>query len=223
MLEVRRISKSYGKNLVLDQVSMSVSPGECVGVAGSNGAGKSTLLEILAGGISQTEGEIFLDGEPVQGSLLAQRIGYVPQENPLFEELTVKDNLELWYRGRKDAIAKDMEEGVLALFAIRDFYRKKVSRLSGGMKKRLSIACALADKPDILILDEPGAALDLAAKSAIIEYLTGFAKEGGSVVLASHEMPELAMCHRLYGMKNGHLEELEGEINSKYLQRWMFD
>lgn len=202
MLEIRQVCKSFGKLQVLKDINMTVQNGECVGVAGANGAGKSTLLEIIAGGIEPDAGEIYLDGKPETGAALAEKIGFVPQENPLFEELTVKDNLELWYQGKKDIIEKSMEEGVLSILGISSFYHKRVSRLSGGMKKRLSIACALAGEPEILVLDEPGAALDIEAKGAIIRYLKEFAGEGHSVVIASHEIPELTMCDRLYEIKN---------------------
>ena len=202
MLEIRQICKSFGRQQVLKDVNMTVQDGECVGIAGANGAGKSTLLEIIAGGIRPDAGEIYLNGEPVSGAALAAGIGFVPQENPLFEELSVKDNLELWYEGKKDVIERDMEEGTLSVLGISSFYNKRVSRLSGGMKKRLSIACALAGEPELLVLDEPGAALDIEAKSAIIRYLKEYAGEGHSVVIASHEIPELKMCDRLYGIKN---------------------
>lgn len=202
MLEIKQISKSFGRLQVLKDVNMTVQDGECVGLAGVNGAGKSTLLEIIAGGIEPDAGEIYLDGKLESGAALAGRIGFVPQENPLFEELTVKDNLELWYEGRKEAVERSMEEGVLSMLGIASFYHKRVSRLSGGMKKRLSIACALAGEPEILMLDEPGAALDIEAKTVIIQYLKEFAGEGHSVLIASHEIPELKMCDRLYRIEN---------------------
>lgn len=222
MLEVRGICKSYGRLQVLENINMAVKNGECVGIVGANGAGKSTLLEIIAGGRKPDAGEIYLNGEVKSGVGLAERIGFVPQENPLFEELTVKDNLELWYQGKKDLIDENMENGVLAVLGIGSFYRKRVSRLSGGMKKRLSIACALAGEPEILVLDEPGASLDLEAKKFIIRYLKEFSETGHSVVIASHEMPELKMCDRLYGMRNSHIEELSGETDSDYPEQWMF-
>ena len=221
MLDVRGVCKRYGKTTVLRQVSMTVHTGECVGIVGANGVGKSTLLEILAGGLAPDEGEIYMEGERVSGAKLAERTGFVPQENPLFEDLTVKDNLELWYRGRRREIERDMESGHLRTLGIPEFYKKKVSRLSGGMKKRLSIACALAERPKLLILDEPGAALDFVAKNAIIEYIRQYAQAGHSVLMVSHELPELAVCGRLYGMKDGRLEQLESEIDSEHLTDWM--
>lgn len=223
MLEVRGIQKSYRRNPVLTDVSLVVPDGECVGLVGANGVGKSTLLKILVGGLTADSGEIFLDGEPVGAEQLSEKAGYVPQENPLFEDLTVKDNLELWFQGDKKRIEKELKCGPLARFGIYDFYTKRVSRLSGGMKKRLSICCALASEPVLLVLDEPGAALDLLAKQVILDYIRDFTNEGKSVIITSHEIPELMICDRLYGMKNGITTQWEKEINSIYLQQWMED
>lgn len=221
MLEVRNISKKYRRAEVLKDISFSAKQGECIGIAGANGVGKSTLLKILAGGMKPDSGEILLSGESVTMEQLAKQVGYIPQENPLFEDLTVKDNLELWYGGDKKRIQNELESGVLKTLGIHEFYKKKVSKLSGGMKKRLSIACAIVEEPKILILDEPGVALDLLAKSAIIDYMCEYARSGHCVVITSHELPELRICHRVYGMKDGVLEELTGEITGETLQEWM--
>lgn len=221
MLELRGIMKSYHKNPVLTGVDMKLQEGECVGLVGANGVGKSTLLKILVGGMKADGGEILLDGRPVTQDRLSEVAGYVPQENPLFEDLTVKDNLELWYEGNRSRIENDLEDGILKQFEIDTFYKKRVSRLSGGMKKRLSICCALASEPSILVLDEPGAALDLAAKQLILKAIKEFTKQGKSVMITSHELPELMMCDRLYGLRHGVAAQLEKEIDSRYLQQWM--
>lgn len=221
MLEMRGILKSYHKNPVLRGVDVELREGECVGLVGANGVGKSTLLKILVGGLRADGGEILYDGSPLDLQELTERVGYVPQENPLFEELSVKDNLELWYRGDRGRIRQDLERGILNQFGIGTFYKKKVSKLSGGMKKRLSICCALAQNPDILVLDEPGAALDLSAKQLILRSIQEFTNQGKSVMITSHELPELMLCDRLYGIKNGVATQLEEEIDSRYLQQWM--
>lgn len=221
MLEIRGIKKSYRKNAVLAGVDAVLPDGECVGLVGANGVGKSTLMKILVGGLKADSGEILFNGSPMTPDELAEKVGYVPQENPLFEDLTVKDNLELWYQGDRERISRELEQGILEKFGIQNFYKKRVSRLSGGMKKRLSICCALASKPEILILDEPGAALDLTAKQQILQVIRDFTNGGKSVMITSHETPELALCDRLYGIKNGIAAQLEQEIDSLHLQQWM--
>jgi len=221
MLEMKAIRKAYRRNPVLTGVNMTLGDGECVGLIGANGVGKSTLLKIVVGGLKPDGGEILMDGTPVDADSLTEQIGYVPQENPLFEDLTVKDNLELWYKGNTNQIQRELSQGTLYRFGIPDFYKKRVSSLSGGMKKRLSICCALAQNPQVLVLDEPGAALDLSAKQLILEAIRDFTNQGKSVMITSHEMPELMICDRVYGMKNGVVSQLEKEIDSTYLQQWM--
>lgn len=221
MLEVRGIQKTFRRNRVLTDVSLVVPDGECVGLVGANGVGKSTLLKILVGGLACDGGGIFLNGEPVGPQQLSEKIGYVPQENPLFEDLTAKDNLELWFHGDKRRIRKELSGGLLERFGISEFYHKRVSQLSGGIKKRLSICCALASDPAIMVLDEPGASLDLQAKQIILDSIRDFTKKGKSVIITSHEIPELMICDRLYGIKKGIATQWEEEINSLALQRWM--
>ncbi len=221
MMELQGIKKSYRKNPVLKGIDMVLREGECVGIVGMNGAGKSTLLKIVVGAWKADAGCIRVDGDLMSPAQLGERTGYIPQENPLFEELTVKDNLELWYKGDRKRLERDRKEGILYRFGISELYKKTVRKLSGGMKKRLSICCVLASEPDILVMDEPGAALDMSAKKMILDTMEEFTKLGKSVMIASHEVSELLVCDRIYGMKNGILTELTEEINSDYLQRWI--
>ena len=99
MIEVDRISKAYGRRQVLSQISFHIEAGQCVGIAGANGCGKSTLLAILAGAMKPDGGKILYQGKPVDNGRYRRETGYVPQGNPLLEELTVQDNLKLWYKG----------------------------------------------------------------------------------------------------------------------------
>ena len=221
MMEMKGIKKSYQRNPVLAGVDMVLREGECVGLVGANGVGKSTLLKILVGGLEADAGEIYLDGSLADHALLAERVGYVPQENPLFDDLTVKDHLELWYKGDRDRIQTELQQGILARFGIKDFYRKMIKKLSGGMKKRLSICCALASDPDILVMDEPGAALDLSGKKMILDTIKEFTNSGKIVMITSHEIPELVICDRVYGMKNGTVTQRKEKINSSCLQQWI--
>ena len=211
MLEVSEIYKKYRKKQVLAGVSFQAKPGDCIGIAGGNGCGKTTLLAILAGARRADRGSLKVDGQEILGrrTLQTAKIAYVPQENPFMEELSVKDNLSLWYRGNRRAMKRDLEEGPAAMLGIPDFLHVPVGKLSGGMKKRLSIASALAGQEKILIMDEPGAALDLVCKEAIRDYLKEYLKAGGIVILSSHEMDELAVCTKLLVLKDGKVRETE--------------
>ncbi len=149
----------------------------------------------------------------MRGSLevIRKMTGYVPQENPLIPELTVYDNLRLWYPDRK-LLQQELEQGFLSLLGVGEFSEKQVSRLSGGMKKRVSIGIAMAGMPPVLLLDEPSAALDLVCKEDIRKYLQVYLERKGTVVITTHEESELDLCSKLYVMKDGRLKETDREL-----------
>ena len=205
MLCARGICMSYGRQKILENVDIDLSPGECVGIVGANGCGKTTLLSILAGSRKGKKGSILVDGKPF---FKDHPVAYVPQENPLVEELSVRDNLLLWYRGDRKKMEKDLVDGPAAILGIPPMLKKTAGQLSGGMKKRLSIACSLALGSRYLIMDEPGAALDLECKEMIRRYLKDYVRKGGAVLLTSHEMEELAVCSKLYVLSQRNLKEV---------------
>lgn len=210
ILEVSNIRKKYGRRTILANISFNVEQGDCVAIVGANGCGKSTLLGILSGAHKPDEGRITCFGKDLtrESKFFSQKIGYVPQENPLMDKLSVYDNLRFWYCDSKKDLKKDLESGIPAMFGL-DFYRDySVDKLSGGMKKRLSIACALAKDPPVLILDEPGASLDIICKEDIKNYLKSYLSSGGTVIITSHEDAELSICNRMFLLQNGVLAEL---------------
>jgi ABC-2 type transport system ATP-binding protein len=208
-IEVKNIQKNYGKQQVLKEVSFSAVSGECIGILGDNGCGKSTLLSILAGVQKAKDGAFLADGNNLfqNRKMQTRLVGYVPQGVPLMEELTAWDNLLLWYD--KKSLQKELEQGVLKMLGIGDFLKKKVSEMSGGMKKRLSIGCSVAGHPGILLLDEPMAALDLSCKKNIFDYIIGFKKAGGIVLLVTHDVLEFSLCDRCFEMKDGRLVDFD--------------
>ena len=131
----------------------------------------------------------------------AKLIGYVPQGTPLIEELSAYDNLLLWYKGTE--LKKQLDSGFLKTLGIHSFLKVPVSKMSGGMKKRLSIGCAIAQRPPVLLLDEPMSALDLTCKQNICEYIKDHKKAGGIVFLATHDVLELQLCDEWYIIKDG--------------------
>lgn len=204
-IEVKGIRKAYGKKQVLADISFAAKSGRCVGILGGNGSGKSTLFSILAGVRRADGGSFFYGGADIlryQGRIPAV-LGYVPQADPLMEELSAWDNLRMWHD--KKTLLRELREGSLALLGIDEFLKTPVRNLSGGMKKRLSIACAVATRPGILVLDEPSAALDLVCKEMLIRYLTTYKKAGGIVVLSTHDVQDLTVCDECYILKEGRL------------------
>ena len=213
MLSIQSISKSYKKQQVLQNVSFDAAPGECIGLLGPNGCGKSTLLHILSGTDTPDSGTILFDGKDLlkNPSLQSTKIGYVAQNNPLFPDMTAMDHLKLWYSATEYSIEDDLKDGFLSILKIEPFLHKKAKALSGGMQKRLSIACALASRPTLLLLDEPDAALDLVCKEDIREYIRLYCAQGNTVLLATHEEADFDLCSKLILLKDGFLSILKIE------------
>lgn len=205
MTEIKSVKKNYRKNTVLRDITLTVQEGSCVGILGGNGSGKSTLLSILAGVQRADSGSFLWEGTDLftDEKKRSRILGYVPQGNPLIEELTAWDNLRLWYD--KPELRRELEDGVLAMLGIPNFLKVPVRKMSGGMKKRLSIGCAVANRPKLLLLDEPSAALDLICKERIGNYLKDFKAQGGSVLLATHDVQEMDLCDALFILKDGML------------------
>ncbi len=203
-ISIKNIIKSFGKKEVLNGISFSTTDGKIIGILGENGSGKSTLFGVLTG-LYKGNGEFFADGVDLikNASVRRSLVGFVPQEPPLMDELSAYDNLRLWYS--KTQISEGLKSGNLNMLGVGDFLKKRVSKLSGGMKKRLAIACSIANDPKILLLDEPCSALDLVCKESIYNYLKEFTACGGTVILATHDIYELALCNDVYILKNGRL------------------
>ena len=179
-----------GTSRAIDGVDLHVKPGSFVAILGHNGSGKSTLLSCIAKKYAGTPDV---------------RIGYVPQENPLYDELKPVDNLRMWTNKRKSEILQALQAPPLAQLGIQTFLDTPVKNMSGGMKKRLSLACALLDAPQILLMDEPFAALDLPAKQDAMQFMRYYLSLGNSIVIASHEEAVFQFCHTVYLLKNGTL------------------
>ena len=227
MITVADITSAYGRKKILRGVSFTADRGECVGIVGANGCGKSTLLSILAGTLKPRSGQVFYYGRTAWSDagmgrmrgdreVIRRMTGYVPQEDPLIPELSVYDNLRLWYPDKKQ-LGQELEQGFLSLLGIGAFRSKQVSKLSGGMKKRATIGIAMAGMPPVLLMDEPSAALDLLCKEDIRRYLQAYLERKGTVVITTHEESELALCSKLYIMKDGQLHETDSRLRGESL------
>ena len=202
-IEIQHLHKRFRAKQVLRDIQLTVRPGTCVGILGANGCGKSTMLSILAGVQNADGGQFLWDGRDLlrDHKARAQLVGYVPQGTPLIEELSARDNLLLWY-DRKSMQAQ-LSDGVLKLLGIGEFLKVPVHQMSGGMKKRLSIGCAMAKQPPMLLLDEPTAALDLACKQSIAAWLRQYKADGGTLLLTTHDVMELNLCDEWYIIRDG--------------------
>ena len=192
IVTIENVSLKY-KKTVLTDVTISAGRGEVIGLLGLNGSGKSTLLSAIAGLRRTSKGTIKVGG----------KAGFVTQENALIDELTAMDNLKMWTPLSKAEILKELTETELSILKVNEFIDLKVKRMSGGMKKRLAIASVLLSKPDVLLMDEPLAALDIPAKNDIINFIDSFRAKGGTVFIASHSEEMFKHCSKIYLLKNG--------------------
>ncbi|NCB93208.1 MAG: ABC transporter ATP-binding protein [Clostridia bacterium] len=217
-MQIRQIHKKFRKKNVLEDISFTAKPGNCIGILGENGCGKSTLMSILSGVQKADGGSFTWDGHDLlkEKELRSRLVGYVPQGTPLMQELTALDNLKLWYECAGRDLDADLKRGVPLMLGVTEFLKVPVNKMSGGMKKRLSISCAVAHQPRILLLDEPSAALDLICKEKISNYFMDFKRRGGILLLATHDVQELPLCDSWYIMKNGKLVpyEYDGNIHT---------
>jgi ABC-2 type transport system ATP-binding protein len=194
LLEARALRKSYGARAAVVDVSLSVSAGEVLGLLGPNGAGKSTTVGMISGLTVPDGGTITLGATTLAGDEFAfkRRIGLVPQDLALFEDLPALANIELFgalYDLPKATLKRRAAE-VLEMVGLADRARDKPATFSGGMKRRLNIACALVHDPEVLLLDEPTAGVDPQSRNAIFDNLEALKRAGKALVYTTHYMEE---------------------------------
>ncbi len=215
-LEAARLAKTYGTRRVVDDVHLSVSAGEVVGLLGPNGAGKTTTFYMVVGLVRADEGEIHIDGEPVHGLPIHRRsrmgLSYLPQEASIFRKLTVEENiravleLQLDAGGRpfKPAQIGEMLEALLADLGVERLRHSPAPALSGGERRRVEIARALATQPRFILLDEPFAGVDPIAVIEIQRIINFLKDRGIGVLITDHNVREtLLICDRAYIISEG--------------------
>ena len=202
-IEVKNISKSYGSQLALDNISFSINKGEIVGFLGPNGAGKSTLMKILTTYISADEGSATVHGNDVvsQQKAVQQSVGYLPEHNPLYLDLYVREYLA--FNADVYKVAKSRIEEVITLTGLTPESHKKIGQLSKGYRQRVGIATALLHNPDVLILDEPTTGLDPNQLVEIRDLIRNIGADK-TVFLSTHIMQEVeAICDRVIIINEG--------------------
>ena len=195
MLTIKNLRKSFGTIVAVDDVSFSVERGQLVGLLGPNGAGKTTTVSMIAGLVTPERGEVLIAGHRLSGDTdpAKRRIGLVPQDLALYDELSARDNLRffgalysLTGRALDDAIAAAVD-----LVGLGDRVRDRVKTFSGGMKRRLNLAAGLLHDPDILLLDEPTVGVDPQSRNAIFDNLETLRGRGKALIYTTHYMEEV--------------------------------
>ncbi len=209
MLCASNLSKRYGDRIAVAGVSLNIAPGEIVGLLGPNGAGKTTTVAMICGLTRPDDGQVSVGGDDLNGDRpgrAKQRIGLVPQELALVDEISARANLELFgalYRVPR-ALLPERVDAALALVGLGERADERAGTFSGGMKRRLNIACALVHDPDVLLFDEPTVGVDAQSRNAIFDNLETLRARGKALLYTTHYMEEAErLCDRVVIVDHG--------------------
>lgn len=219
ILEVKDVSKKYGKKQVLSNVSFDIEEGDMFGLIGPNGAGKSTLINIITGILDPLSGEVLIGGHSIKKRPIEAKklMGLVPQELALSEDISAIDNLNFFASlyGLSGKMLKEAVNEALEVVGLTEKKKEKVKKFSGGMKRRLNLAAAIMHKPRLLILDEPTVGIDPQSRNNIFEYLRKINSQDKTTILyTSHYMEEVEeLCKNIFVIDEGR-EIAYGSLNS---------
>ncbi len=207
MIHVQHIHKSFGTVNSLRDVSFDVRPGELFGLIGADGAGKTTLLRILATLLVPQSGEATVAGLDVVRDFrkLRQLIGYMPGRFSLYQDLTIEENLEFFAAVFGTSIRENYDLIAPIYSQIEPFKKRRAGALSGGMKQKLALCCALIHKPEVLLLDEPGTGVDPVSRKEFWDMLRSLHGSGMTILVSTPNMDEAVLCDRIALMQHGNL------------------
>ncbi|MBI4310249.1 MAG: ABC transporter ATP-binding protein [Chloroflexi bacterium] len=203
-LQAKGLVKRFGSITAVDGLDLQVEPGVTYGLLGPNASGKTTLIRLLMGILPPTQGEATLLGKRVPDRALRTRVGYMPQAIALYEDLSVQENVTFYARLMGAYTAEGVAE-VIGLVDLADRAKSIVAALSGGMKRRASLACALVHRPEVLFLDEPTVGVDPHLRVQFWEHFQRLNAQGVTIVVSTHIMDEAERCTRLGLLYQGRL------------------
>ena len=208
IVRVENLVKRYGDLLALDHFNLRIAKGEIFGLLGPNGSGKTTSINCILQLLTYDKGYIELFGEPMEPTRydLKRRIGVVPQQVAVFDELTVRENIDYFCSLYVDdrARRRRLVDEAIEFVGLGDYERFRPKKLSGGLARRLNIACGVAHKPELIFFDEPTVAVDPQSRSSILDGICRLRDEGATVVYTSHYMEEVErICSRIMIMDGG--------------------
>ncbi|MDE7412165.1 MAG: ABC transporter ATP-binding protein [Muribaculaceae bacterium] len=215
VVKVSDISKRYGKNTALDNISFSVGRGELFGIIGPDGAGKSSLYRILATLLLPEEGKVEIAGLDVVKDFrkLRPKIGYMPERFSLYQDLTVRENLN-FFASLFDVSVKKNYDLIAPIFGqLEHFPDRKAGALSGGMKQKLALSCALIHRPEILLLDEPTTGVDAVSRNEFWNMLAGLKEHGITILVSTSYMDEATKCDQIAMMNEGQILDIDTPAN----------
>ncbi|HEY7358863.1 MAG TPA: ABC transporter ATP-binding protein [Ktedonobacterales bacterium] len=205
LVSIRGVTKTFGKLRALDNFTMSIRSGETYGLIGPNGSGKTTLIRAIVGLTKPTSGEVRVLGQRMPNRQIAKDIGYMTQNNALYQELTVRENLEFFGRiyGLRGQPLQQHVSAALETIDLAERARSVVDTLSGGMKQRVLLASALIHQPRLLLLDEPTVGIDPELRLSFWEHFARLNAQGVTIIVSTHHLDEAARCTRLGLMRFG--------------------
>ncbi len=207
VIQIENVSKSFAKEIAVDNVSFNVHKGDVICLLGPSGAGKSTLIRLIIGAISSDHGQISFGEVLVPDLSLLGNIGYMPQNDALYDDLSGEENLAFFARLSKmpkQKITTQIDK-VLNLTDLSNHRKKLVRNYSGGMKKRLSLAIALLADPDVLLLDEPTVGIDPMLRRIIWDQFHQMKANGKTIIISTHVMDEVTECDKAALLYDGQL------------------
>ncbi|MED0964641.1 ABC transporter ATP-binding protein [Bacillus paramycoides] len=207
-LEIKNLTKKFGDFIAVDNMSLSIKEGEIFGFLGSNGAGKSTTINMIAGLLRSNEGEISILGKNIKKNnrFAKMNIGIVPQDIAIYEELTAYENVKFFagLYGLRGAELKARVEEALQFVGLSDKQKSYPKNFSGGMKRRLNIACAIAHRPKLIIMDEPTVGIDPQSRNYILQSVRKLNEMGSTIIYTSHYMEEVEeICTKIAIVDHG--------------------
>ena len=202
VLETTELQKHFGKICAVDGVDLSINRGEIYGLLGPNGSGKTTLIRLCLGLLLPTAGTVRLLDEAIPNKSILSQVGYMTQASALYEELTIRENVAFFADMCGGSDPAWVDEAI-ALVDLQDRAHSLVRTLSGGMRQRTSLACALAHRPRVLLLDEPTVGVDPQLRATFWAYFRRLAASGVTLIISSHVMEEAERCDRLGFMRQG--------------------
>lgn len=207
IIEINNLSKSYGKTKALDNVSFNVERGELFGLIGPDGAGKTTLFRLLTTLLTPDEGSATVDGRDIVKDYLNIRsqVGYMPGRFSLYPDLTVEENLE-FFAALFGVTIKESYDLIAPIYRqIEPFRKRRAGKLSGGMKQKLALSCALIHRPDVLFLDEPTTGVDAVSRREFWDMLSQLKTQGITILVSTPYMDEASQCDRIALCNEGHI------------------
>lgn len=231
LIQIRNLTKKFGKLTAVDNISLEIGKGEVVGLLGPNGAGKSTTIDIIVGLRKPTSGSVLVDGlDPSKNGLEVRRaIGYVPQQAAIFEDLSVRENLSLAAEMYGISSFKQRVSEIIKEFDLEEKADKLASTLSGGQKRRLNFALGSIPDSQLMILDEPTVGLDPSRRLEAWEFIRRFQKKGKTVLLTTHYMEEAdVLCSCLFLIDRGKIvaqgspQQLKSTLSDELLVEYVF-